>query len=157
MSLLTILIGLVAVAGTLVLTAAVYRHRLVTRTRILGEILDLADRSERDLHECRTRLREVPSLVKAWSGSSEVSARATLAAEPEVQAGLRELLAHRLWLKDHGATASLAELRRARDALARAQSALSGQIGELAAARDDLERACEAVSETQQLAGSPRR
>ena len=56
------------------------------RTRVLREILDHADALESELQECRSRLREIPALVSRLPPSASLSARATLAAEPEVQA-----------------------------------------------------------------------
>ncbi|HET6545518.1 MAG TPA: hypothetical protein VFG55_02090 [Rhodanobacteraceae bacterium] len=138
-----ILIVLLCAMLLLALVAGFHKRRLELRTRLLGEILDLADAAERDLHECRERLREVPPLVATLSGSSEISARATLTAEPEVQAALRDLLAHRLWLKAHAGDAELRELRSARDALRQSRSALSGQLQHLAEVCVELERARE--------------
>lgn len=124
-----------AATATLLLCAFLWRERRLRRRRdLLGEILDLADALERELLECRARLREVPALA----ASLRLSARATLAAEPQVQEALRDLLAHRLWIKDHAAGASDAELARARDALASTRASLSTQLDRLADVRADL-------------------
>lgn len=112
-------------------------HALRRRRECLGEILDLADALERELLECRARLREVPALA----ASLPVSARATLAAEPLVQEALRDLLAHRLWLKEHAGHATSAELARARDALAATRASLARQLDRLAEVRADLDEA----------------
>jgi hypothetical protein len=103
--------------------------------------MDEADALERELHECRSRLREIPALVTSLPPSAQLSARATLVAEPQVQAALRDLLSHRLWLREHGATATLAELESARGALAGAKEALATQLERLADVRADLETA----------------
>lgn len=108
------------------------------RSRVLGEIFDLADALEAELLECRARLREVPGLTNLLPGSGELAANATLAAEPQVQEALRDLLAHRLWLKDHAQTASHAELVAARDALAATRRSLATQLTRLAKVRDEL-------------------
>jgi len=131
-----------AVLALLVLLAARRRERRLLRQRdLLGEILDLADALERELLECRARLREVPALAAATlSPSEQLSARATLAAEPQVQDALRDLLAHRLWLKQNAATASETELVSARDALAATRESLARQMERLADVRADFEQ-----------------
>ena len=116
-------------------------RRLRRRPRLLAEVMDEADALERELYECRTRLREIPALVTALPPSAQLSARATLVAEPQVQAALRDLLSHRLWLKEHASTATLAELKSARGALATAKTALTTQLGRLAEVRAELENA----------------
>jgi hypothetical protein len=132
-----ILLACAAIAAALLLYFLWREHRLRRRRERLGEIMDLADALERELLECRARLREVPALA----ASLPLSARATLAAEPLVQDALRDLLAHRLWLKEHAGSASRAELDRARDALAATRASLARQLGRLADVRADLEEA----------------
>lgn len=113
-------------------------RRLRRRTQLLGEIFDLADALENELLECRARLREVPALTTLLPAAGEVSANATLTAEPQVQDALRDLLAHRLWLKEQAASASETQLLAARDALAATRSALARQLTRLAEVRADL-------------------
>jgi hypothetical protein len=115
-------------------------RRLRRKPLVLTEILDLADALERELLECRARLREIPALAASLSPSEQLSARATLAAEPQVQDALRDLLAHRLWLKDHAADASIGELVSARDALAATRASLNAQLARLAHVRADFEQ-----------------
>jgi hypothetical protein len=60
-----------AVLALLGLLAARRRERRLLRQRVLlGEILDLADALERELLECRARLREVPALAAATLSAS---------------------------------------------------------------------------------------
>jgi hypothetical protein len=131
-----------AVLALLGLLAARRRERRLLRQRVLlGEILDLADALERELLECRARLREVPALAAATlSASEQLSARATLAAEPQVQDALRDLLAHRLWLKQNSASASETELVSARNALVATRESLARQMERLAGVRADFEQ-----------------
>ncbi|HEY0229895.1 MAG TPA: hypothetical protein VGC55_01470 [Dokdonella sp.] len=127
-------------AAVALLALAWWRERHRRRDAgLLGEILDLADALERELLECRARLREIPALATALPPTE--SARATLTAEPLVQDALRDLLAHRLWLKDHAAAASRQELLSARDALAATRAALARQLERLADVRSDLAQA----------------
>jgi hypothetical protein len=130
------------VAVALILTGLQLRERkLRRRPLLLAQIMDEADALETELHECRARLREIPALVATLPPSSQLSARATLVAEPQVQAALRDLLAHRLWLKENAGTATIAELESARGALSGAKAALATQLERLAEVRSELEAA----------------
>ena len=111
---------------------------MAARTRTLREVLDNADALEGELQECRARLRELPALVSRLPPSISLSAHATLTAEPEVQAALHDLLQHRLWLKQHGADASLEALQSARDALVHSRERLSSQLDRLGKVREEL-------------------
>ena len=108
------------------------------RTLALRAILDDADALERELQECRTRLREIPALVNGLSPASSLSAHATLAAEPQVQQALHDLLQHRLWLREHAADASRESLQSAATALAESRQRLAVQLARLAEVRDEL-------------------
>ncbi|GAA0719895.1 hypothetical protein [Dokdonella soli] len=136
---MTILLLCAATALLVVLLAWLRERQLRRKPRLLGEILDLADALERELLECRTRLREIPALTANLPPSDQLSARTTLAAEPQVQDALRDLLAHRLWLKEHATQATYTELLSARDALASTRSALATQLARLADVRADFE------------------
>jgi hypothetical protein len=141
------LIGTIA-AAVLVSAGLWLRERqLKRRPALLAAVMDEADALERELYECRARLREIPALVTTLPPSAPLSAQATLVAEPQVQAALRDLLAHRLWLKENAANATLAELASARNALATAKVALSAQLERLAEVRSELKnaRAAQAV------------
>jgi hypothetical protein len=138
---LTYLIAMAVAAALLIAALGLREYRLRRRPRLLAEVMDEADALERELYECRTRLREIPALVAALPPSAQLSARATLVAEPQVQAALRDLLSNRLWLKEHAATATLAELESARGALATAKAALATQLDRLAEVRAELEAA----------------
>ena len=116
------------------------RH-LAARTRELRSVLDHADALETELQECRARLREIPALVSHLPPAVSLSAHATLAAEPEVQAALHDLLQHRLWLKQFGADASLQALCSASAALVKSREKLALQLQRLDEVRGDLEHA----------------
>jgi hypothetical protein len=132
----------IAIAAALSVAALWLRERWLRRKpRLLAQIMDEADTLERELYECRVRLREIPALVATLPPSSQLSARATLVAEPQVQAALRDLLSHRLWLKEHASGASIRELESARSALAGANASLATQLERLAAVRSELEAA----------------
>lgn len=135
------LIAIALAAGLAVTGLWLRERRLRRRPRLLAAVMDEADALERELYECRTRLREIPALVATLPPSAQLSARATLVAEPQVQAALRDLLSHRLWLKEHAITATTAELESAHTALAGAKAALTRQLARLAEVRAELESA----------------
>lgn len=136
---MTIFLLVIAGLALVMLFAWLRERRLLRRPQLLAEILDLADALERGLLECRARLRELPALAASLSPSEQLSARATLAAEPQVQDALRDLLAHRLWLKEHADQASIEELVSARDALTVTRTSLAAQMARLANVRADFE------------------
>ena len=140
-------IGIIVAAALLLAAFQLRERKLRRRPLLLAAIMDEADALETELHECRARLREIPALVTTLPPSAQLSARATLVAEPQVQAALRDLLSHRLWLKENAATATITELESARGALATAKAALAAQLERLAEVRGELEtaRAAQAV------------
>jgi hypothetical protein len=135
-----ILLASAVILLLIVLLAWLREREIQGKPRLLKEILDLADALERELLECRARLREIPALAATSPPADQLSARTTLAAEPQVQDALRDLLAHRLWLKEHAAAASIDELRSARDALAATRAGLIGQLTRLADVRAEFEQ-----------------
>lgn len=137
---MTILLVSATVVALLLLAGWQRERWLRHKRQLLTEILDLADALERELLDCRARLREIPALAASLSPSEQLSARATLAAEPQVQDALRDLLAHRLWLKDHAEVASIGELVSARDALVATRMSLNAQLARLADVRADFEQ-----------------
>lgn len=137
---MSLFLPIAVISLLLVVFAWLRERRLQGKPRLLREILDLADALERELLECRSRLREIPALTAMSPPADQLSARTTIGAEPQVQDALRDLLAHRLWLQEHAATASVSELRAARDALAATRAALAGQLARLASVRAEFER-----------------
>ncbi|MGA9420842.1 MAG: hypothetical protein WBW61_00655 [Rhodanobacteraceae bacterium] len=140
---LAILTGFLAAMLLVIAGMWLCRHRVERRTRLLGEILDLADSAELILRDCRNHLGEIQPLVAAVS-DSDLSAdpgRATATAQAAVQAALHDLLGHRLWLKAHATDANLHQLHAARNALRQLLATLTRQLGQLAVVHDDLTRA----------------
>jgi len=126
-----------AIALGIIMLALVWRERRLQRRReIMAQILDLADDFERELLACRARLREVPALI---ADPTTTAKTAPASGEAIVASALRDLLAHRLWLKGEGQQASLEALAAARDALAAAKGSLTTQLARLDEARADLD------------------
>lgn len=131
-----VLFLLIVLAG-----AGFYALRMLSerrRTRSLRALLELADELERDLKECRRRLSRahaVMSVVPGQPTEDENEARRA------VDGGLRALLEHRLWIRDHAGSASQKELNAAVDALQQVRRQLQPQLRALGQAQQDLDEA----------------
>ncbi len=135
------LLMIVACAAGASLIAAVWiGRRQARRARVLRSILDRADAFEEGLQTCRRRLAAVPALVAA----AGEDASPALPGAP-IEAALRDLLAHRLWLREQAARATIDELEAADAALARSQADLQRRIDQLDGASADLRQALGAV------------
>lgn len=138
------MIYLFAIACLVIVMTLLLLRRRMRRKRLLGEIFDSADRFEQQLYACRDQLGELqPFIDQETTESRPVHGNAGA----QVQLALRDLLAHRLWLRDHAAQASLAEIANAHDALQQSRVTLTAQLGELSEARDDLQLALRDMSE----------
>lgn len=133
MNLLTILACL---AGASLLAAVWIGRRQARRARVLRSILDRADAFEEGLQTCRRRLADVSGLVAA----AREDEPADVPGAP-IEAALRDLLAHRLWLRDQAARATIEELEAADAALARSQADLERRLEQLDDASADLREA----------------
>ncbi len=140
------LLALVIVLAVIAASLWLYDRRIRRRTRLLLGILDLADDLERSLRECRSRLHTVQPIIgyAPPTTSSPSPVLATHIAEPQIQAALRDLLAHRLWLKANAADATMAELVAARDSLRHSRAELDRQLDRLVDATSDLKQAVKA-------------
>ena len=127
---LCVIAGLVAVA--------VIMHRQGRRRRALRELHRGADVLEHDLKECRTRLERAHASMSVAPG---VPAAGEADAHAAIDAALRELLAHRLWLRDHADAAGQRELDAAVAALDKARESLTRQLAKLDSAQRELETA----------------
>lgn len=137
-------------AGALALALFIFlfawrERRLRERRTLLQQILDLADAFERQLIDCRNQMRAMPQRGGNDPAEALPQPVALAAATAMIDSGLRDLLAHRLWLRRESARAPLQALIAARDALAQAQSGLQAQMARLADARAELRNARDAL------------
>ncbi|HEX5960343.1 MAG TPA: hypothetical protein VFY97_03730 [Rhodanobacteraceae bacterium] len=109
------------------------RHQRTLRTLYLE-----ADGIERDLKECRQRLQRAHA---SMSISPNLPAAGETRARQAIDAALRELLSHRLWLRDRAEQATQHELDAAVAAMGKARGALGAQLRELDSAQRALETA----------------
>src|SRR5690349_1793599 len=96
---LTALLAVVAVAG---IVLAVRLLRTNRRDVALRDLLDGADALEEQLHECRERMKKLQSLLAQLPSDMTGSAMSSLDPEGQVKTALRDVLAHRLWIKQNG-------------------------------------------------------
>lgn len=118
-----------------------HNRGLRRRDAAIRGLLDAADAVEQSLQECRERMQRLRSMLVVLPEEMSASADSALQADTKVQAGLRDLLAHRLWIQQHAASATSAELAAARGALEQSRSTLRTQLQRLASIAADLERA----------------
>lgn len=131
-----------ALASALVLLFVWLRERSWhQRQAAIRALLDGADALEAQLQECRQHMQRLRGMLAILPEEMSAEADGALSADSKVQEALKDLLGHRLWIKQHAADADLGELAIARAALAQSSSTLSAQIQRLMAIAVDLERA----------------
>lgn len=114
------LIWILVAAGAATLLIAVLRQRTSKkRDRAVRELLDAADALE-------ARLRMARAEIEAVTGEQ---------GPDPVGEALREMLRQRLWLRDHGREASLAQLQEVRTSIDAARSRIENQLARIARAR----------------------
>lgn len=133
--LLAIILPLLGVAACGTIVVLLLRH--VRRQRALRTLYLEADHLEHDLKECRTRLKRAHAAMSIGPGQPADEAAASHA----VDAALRELLAHRLWLRDEAGAANQRDLNAAVLAIGQARSALGQQLQALDSAQRALDTA----------------
>lgn len=127
------LVAIVACGAIVWLLVRQLRHQRTLRSLYLA-----ADGMEHDLKECRQRLQRAHA---SMSVSASQPAAGEADAHHAIDAALRELLAHRLWLRDEAEHASQRELDAAVAAMDKARAALGGQLHALDVAQRALESA----------------
>lgn len=127
---------LVIVTGLALQGRRILRER--RRTNALKALLEHADHLEDDLLECRQRLEKAHAVMQATAG---VPAPAGQDARKAVDSGLRSLLQHRLWIRDHAETASQPQLDAAVQALRQARRQMQPQLAALDRVQRDLDQA----------------
>jgi uncharacterized coiled-coil protein SlyX len=133
---------LFALAGLLALVLAWLRERrLYQRENAIRALLDGADALEARLQECRQRMQTLRDMLVVLPEEMSERANTALSADDKVGAALKDLLAHRLWIKQNAGTATLQQLDAARTALAQSGATLQAQLDRLAAIASDLQRA----------------
>ncbi len=110
-----------------------HSHRSLQRA-----LVDGADELEKSLQRCRERMAELKQMLGRLPSEMAANANASLDARDAFQVALREVLAHRLWIRDHAAQATLSELRAAHEALAKSKRSVDVQLARLDIVRGEL-------------------
>jgi hypothetical protein len=124
-----------------------WRQRVFARQSSLRRLLDLADAMESLLNRSQERMNALHGLVTRVPNDIAAVALSSLESNLPIREAKRDVLQHRLWIKQHGETASLQELETACAALQRAQDRLSQQLNELENAGSALAKATDAADE----------
>ena len=145
MSQLLLIAGLVAAVLILSLLVRAWRGR--RRELSLVRLLDLADELQALLDRSQERMQALQAVVGRVPADISEVARASLDGTGPIRDAKRDVLQHRLWIQQHGATARQAELDTACAALERARSRLATELQELEQAGAELTRATDASAE----------
>lgn len=114
------LIWILAAAGAAVLLVALFRQSAPRRrARAMRELLDAADALE-------ARLRTARAEIAAVAGDQ---------GPDPVGEAMREMLRQRLWLRDYGREASVAQLAEVRTSIDAARGRIDAQLAKIARAR----------------------
>jgi hypothetical protein len=133
---------LLAVATSLLVLSIWYRqHNWRRRMRATRLLLDGADALEAQLLDCRARMQRLRDMLIVLPEEMSADANSALTADDKVQAGLRDLLGHRLWIKQHADSASVSELDAACAAIDRTSRVMESQLARLDAITAELSRA----------------
>ena len=102
---------IVAFAASVILAFVGLRElRWHRRERTLRALLDGADALEVQLQECRVRMQRLRGMLAILPEEMSAEANSALSADTKVQAALKDLLAHRLWIQQHAADATQQQL-----------------------------------------------
>ena len=116
----TVTIALLLLLSALAVAALAYsRYRPNRRDRAMRDVLDAADALEAQLRVARAEIEA----VTGGEGNDPVGE------------AMREMLRQRLWLRDHGPDASLAQLDEVRSSIDAARSRIDQQLSLIAQAR----------------------
>jgi hypothetical protein len=107
-------------------------HRWRQRERTIRTLLDEADALEASLLNCRERMQNLRGMLVDLPEEMTSDADEALAADDKVQAALRDLLQHRLWIQQHAAEADQGELDTAVGALRQSRRSMERQLQHLA-------------------------
>jgi len=119
----------------------------LARQHTLARMLDLADEVENLLNLSQSRMAAMRPLVERVPADIAAEAQASLEGSLPIREAKRDVLQHRLWIQQHGGSASQAELDKACATLARVIERLQGQLAELENVGSDLASATDAAAE----------
>ena len=125
------LLLIVAAAALSLLVLFMRQRQWRARDLAMRRLLDGADALEAQLLACRARMQQLKSMLAVLPEEMSADANVALTADDKVQAALRDLLAHRLWIKQHAAEATSAELAAACAAIEQSDRLMQAQLTRL--------------------------
>jgi flagellin-like hook-associated protein FlgL len=128
---MTYLIAAIAAVLAGLIYALWRERRWLRREQTLRGLLDMADTLEQQLLSCRERMQTLRGMLVDLPEEMTGDADEALASDHKVQAALRDLLQHRLWIQQHATTAHQAELDIALDALRQSRASMGQQLERL--------------------------
>lgn len=114
------------------------QHQWRRRESAMRRLLDGADALEAQLLACRARMQQLKSMLAVLPEEMSADANVALTADDKVQAALRDLLAHRLWIKQHAAEATPKDLDAACTAIEHSHRLMRAQLTRLDAIAAEL-------------------
>lgn len=118
---MTVSLVLLLIAAGVILATLLLRRRSGRRQRMVSQVLDAADALEE-------RLRTARAEIEAIAGSDQ----------NPVRQALQEMLRQRLWLQQHGHSASLQQLDAVRHSIDAARQQIDQQLLQIERARAPL-------------------
>jgi hypothetical protein len=132
----------IAIAASLFLLYAWYRqHKWSRRERAIRGLLDGADALEASLQKCRGRMQRLKTMLSVLPEEMSADANTALTADDKVQAALRDLLAHRLWIQQHASSATQGQLDKAFAAIEQSRRLMEAQLARLDGIAAELAKA----------------
>lgn len=125
------LIAIMALLLAGLILLSVRERRWHRRERAIRVLLDEADALEAGLLTCRERMQTLRSMLVDFPEEMTVDADEALAADDKVQAALRDLLQHRLWIRQHAEVADQSALDTAVGALRQSRHSVDAQLRRL--------------------------
>lgn len=122
------LIAFLGFTAALLVFLLLRERRWRRRERALRGLMDGADALEARLLSCRERMQALRAMLVDLPEEMTGDADEALAADDKVQAALRDLLQHRLWIQQHAERASQDELDVAVGALRQSLRSLDQQL-----------------------------
>ncbi len=129
------LLLVVIVLAVIVLLRYWHGHR---REQLMLRLLRGADALEGDIKQCRVRLAQAHAAVAVTPG---LPSAGSATAKDAIDSALRDLLQHRMWIRDKAPSASREELDKAADALESAAARIHQQLEQLQQAHRELDQA----------------
>jgi hypothetical protein len=126
--------ALIIVLGTLVavfLVRAFRHHAMQKHAKALRMLLDAVDNLEAQIHDYKNRMTQLKTLLTQLPSDMTSPELIHWDAQTQAQNALRDVLSHRLWIKQESDTAPLAEIDKAIQAVHRSHEKIAHHLQQL--------------------------